>query len=351
MRVSLVAAAILLLAVMPGGGMQAGQQAARPASQQAGQQPAAQTPPYLWAEVAFSEVQAFDYDRDGKRDRVQFWFALEGRPVAGDEGSRVESGTVRYFVLDMDRKTRIKDWLMGFNMGFPAPEEPHPITNLSITGRTAQFDLRGATWTVTDAGDTWAKDTIEIKDSSGVRRPRFFGGDFRVVPDPAVVTEPLAIEANASCVECHREAAVAIAAKGGPHRELECASCHMEHPPEKEGARPQCSTCHQPHGPGITDASCGQCHLGHAPATSAIAATVPDASCAACHEGAASALRASGSLHMGVTCVTCHRKEHKATSACQFCHRASHPQHVMQKPGSCGSCHNTAHALKSARAQ
>jgi hypothetical protein len=171
------------------------------------------------------------------------------------------------------------------------------------------------------------------------------------VPDPAIVTEPLAVEANATCIECHRDAAVSVAASGGPHRELECANCHTEHPPEKEGARPQCLSCHQAHSPKMGDDACTACHRGHAPATSAIAATVPDAYCAACHDGAATALRASKSLHMGLTCVTCHRKEHKATSDCQFCHRASHPQHVMQKPGTCASCHKTAHALESRRAK
>jgi hypothetical protein len=318
----------------------------------AGQEPPPRQAPYLWGEVAFSEVLVFDYNRDGTRDRVQFWITIEGQPAVGkpgDAGARAESGSIRYFVVDVATGKRVKDWMIGFNMGFPVPEEPHPITDISVKGRTAQFELRGATWTITDGGDTWDKDTIELKDASGVRKGRFYAGDFRVVPDPAVVTEPLAIEANAACNECHHDAAVAMAASGGPHRELECAGCHTEHPPEKEGARPQCLTCHQPHGAGMNDAACSQCHRGHAPATSVVSATVPNAHCAACHKGAAATLSASKSLHMGLTCVTCHRKEHKATSDCQFCHRASHPQDVMQKPGICASCHKTAHALESGR--
>ena len=341
MRVWLVAA-VLLLAVASGAGMRAGQEAASLKA------------PYLRAEVAFSDVLVFDYDRDGTRDRVQFWFALEGEPAIGkpgEAGARPESGSVSYFVVDVDRKIRIKDWLMGFNMGFPAPGEPHPITNISITGRTARFELRGAAWTITDAGDTWEKDTIEVKDSAGARPGRFYGGDFRVVPEPTAVVDPLSIAANATCIECHREAAVAIAGSGGPHRELECANCHAEHPPEKEGATPRCLTCHAAHADAMDEKACTSCHRGHAPAASAIAATVPDAYCAACHEKPGATLRASKSLHMGITCATCHRKEHKATSNCEFCHRAVHPQHVMQKPGICASCHNTAHDLKSGRAR
>ncbi len=373
MRKSWVAA-VLLLAVLWTGGMQAAQQPqaakapaaqkpaaaapaakARPATPAAAKAPAPdRQPPYLWAEVAFSDVMVFDYDRNGTRDRVQFWFTIDGVPAAGTPGQadyKAESGSVSYFVLDVARKTRITDWLMGFNMGFPAPGELHPITGIVITGQTARFELRGATWTITDKGATWDKDAIEIKDGTGARKARFYGGDFRVVPGPAVATEPLAIEANATCIECHRDAAVAIAATGGPHRELECANCHAEHPPEKQGARPQCLTCHAAHADTMDDKACTSCHRGHAPATSAISATVPDAYCAACHVGQAQAIKASQSLHMGVTCATCHRATHKAKSDCQFCHRAVHPQQGTLKPASCAPCHNTAHVLENRRAR
>jgi hypothetical protein len=347
-RATLVGAVLLALGTV-GAHLAANGQPATPA-------PTAPPPaPSVAGELAFSETIVFDYDRDRKQDRVQFWIAFEARPAPGEPSPKVESGSLKYFVYDLARKQRIDNWMLGFNMtmggDFPRAGEAYPITNVRISGRTATFEFSGATWTITDGGPTWTADTIDIRDYRGTRRAQFYGGDVRVVSESAAVSEPVANAANAPCVECHREAAVAIAATGGPHRELECASCHTEHPPEKEGARPQCASCHQPHGAGMTDAACGQCHLGHAPATSAIAATVPDAYCAACHEAAATTLKASGSLHMGLTCATCHRKEHKATSECQFCHRATHPPHVMQKPGLCASCHNTAHALKSARAQ
>jgi hypothetical protein len=79
---------------------------------------------------------------------------------------------------------------------------------------------------------------------------------------------------------------------------------------------------------------------------------MPDAYCVPCHAGAAETLRASRSLHMGVKCVLCHQKEHAApATACVFCHRGSHPEHVMSKTGSCASCHKTAHDLRSGRAR
>jgi hypothetical protein len=316
---------------------------------QTGEKPTTPDPPCLSGEVAFTEVLVFDYDRDGTRDRVQFWIAVEGQPAVGkpgEPGSRPESGSVRYFVFDVDRGKKVKDWMMGFNMGFPMAEEPHPITNISITGRTARFDLQGTTWTITDAGDSWDKDAIELKDASGTRKGRFYGGDFRVVP-----AVPVAIEANKTCNECHEDAAVAMATAGGPHRELECANCHTEHPAEKEGARPQCLSCHEAHAADMSDAACTGCHRGHAPATPVIAATVPNAHCAACHKDTAATLRASRSLHTGVPCAVCHRSEHGATRSCQFCHRAPHPEDLMKNPEGCGSCHKTAHALQAGRSR
>lgn len=309
------------------------------------------TPPYLSGELAFSEILSFDYDRDGTRDKVQFWIVVEGQPAVGKDGepgARPESGSIRYFVYDVERGKKIKDWLMGFNMGFPVADEPHPITHITVSGRTATFELRGATWTITDAGDTWDKDTIELKDASGVKKGRFYGGDFRVVPEEAA-PEPVANAANAKCNECHEDAAVSMAKTGGPHRELECASCHTEHPPEKEGALPQCLSCHEAHGPGMKDPSCTGCHRGHSPTTVAYSATVPDAHCAACHTDVPETLKASRSRHMGIACAVCHRAEHGATSSCRFCHRAPHPEHVMKKTGTCASCHKTAHDLRSGR--
>jgi hypothetical protein len=311
------------------------------------------TPPYLSGELAFSEVLAFDYDRDGKPDKVQFWIAVEGQPAvgkAGEPGARPESGSIRYFVYDVERSKKVKDWLMGFNMGFPVADEPHPIAKISVDGRTARFELRGATWTITDAGDSWDEDEISLKDASGVRKGRFYGGDLRVVPAESVVAAgPLAIEANAACNECHEDAAAEMAKSGGAHRELECASCHTEHPPDEEGAIPRCLSCHEAHGAEMKDASCTGCHRGHAPATLTYAATVPDAHCAACHADVPKTLEASRSRHMGIACAVCHRTEHGATQSCQFCHRATHPEHVMRKTGVCASCHKTAHDLRSGR--
>jgi hypothetical protein len=311
-------------------------------------------PPYFEGELAFSEPMAFDYDQDGTPDRVQFWIQFAGQPAKGREGEagfRPESGAVHYVVADLDRRKKIDNWLMGFNMGFPVAGQPFPITGIVINGRTVSFDLQGKIWTITDRGGSWQEDEFELRDHLGARPGRFFGGDVRVVPDPLSVAEPLDIEANRECNECHPEATVGMTVGGGPHREFECTTCHPEHPPDVEGVVvPACLECHESHSEVMTAASCAECHAGHDFGSVVHRVSMPDSYCASCHGDVADTLRASRSLHMGLKCVLCHQEQHSAQAkGCVFCHRGTHPQHVMESPDRCRDCHNTAHEIARGR--
>ncbi|HSL16623.1 MAG TPA: hypothetical protein VLB51_01835 [Methylomirabilota bacterium] len=310
--------------------------------------------PSVSGELAFSEAILFDYDRDGTQNRVQFWIEFEARPAPGQPSPEVASGSLRYFVFDLESERRVDDWMLGFNMtmggGFPRAGESYPLSNVRITGNKAQFDLAGTSFTIVDGGDSFTRDTIEVSDHSGVRTGRFYGGDVRVVPDP-LAARPLDIEANRECNECHDDAAASMAAVGGPHRELECATCHTEHPPDVEGVVvPACLECHDSHSEVMTAASCAQCHAGHDVTRVVHTVAMPDSYCGVCHDDVADTLRASRSLHMGVKCVLCHHNEHAAQPrSCDFCHRGTHPQHVMASPGRCRDCHNTAHDVERGR--
>jgi len=312
--------------------------------------------PSVSGELAFSDAIVFDYDRDGVQERVQFWIEFEARPAPGEPGLEVVGGSLTYFVFDLESEQRVDDWLLGFNMtmggGFPRAGESYPLTNVSITGRKARFDLRGTSFTIVDRGDSWEDDSIEVRDHNGARDARFFGGDVRVVPDPSAA-RPVDIEANRECNECHGDAAASMAAVGGPHRELECASCHPEHPPEAEGVVvPACLDCHESHSEAMSAASCAGCHAGHDVTRVVHRATMPDSYCAPCHGDVLDTLQASRSLHVGVSCVLCHQDEHSAApKGCTHCHRGTHPQHVMRRPDRCGECHNTAHDIEDGRGE
>jgi|GEM_PF-1618537 len=313
-------------------------------------------PPYFEGELAYSQPMAFDYDQDGTPNQVQFWIRFEGRPAAGragEAGFRPESGSLHYVVADLELRKKVDNWLMGFNMGFPMAGKPYPINNIEIAGQRVSFELQGSTWTITDRGDTWQEDSIEISDHRGPREARFHGGDVRVVPDPLTTTEPVPIAENMLCNGCHEDAAVTMAADGGPHRELECTDCHPQHPPDVEGVvNPACLECHESHSEVMTAATCAQCHAGHDFTRVVHRATMPESYCAPCHGDVVATLRASRSLHMGVACVLCHQQEHAAQpKGCDHCHRGTHPQHVMQSPDRCRECHNTAHDIESGRGE
>lgn len=348
-------------------------------------------------ELAFSEEMAFDYDRDGTPDRVQFWIQLEGRPATGLPGDPGESGSVRYFVVDLKQKRRIDNWLVGLNMseGFPVAGEAYPLTNISVTGKTARFDLKGSTWTVTDKGKGWKKDSIEIATGGRVRPGRFYGGDIRVTPGlsvaagakgagtaapaapppfqvggpaadssspvsplvgnaagqgfakpaplPEVVAPPADVPANRRCIKCHDVAAGNVAAVGGPHSDLKCVSCHNKHPKEIKDAKPQCLNCHNSHSESITMSQCSTCHSSHDVHSIRYGIQIPDAHCASCHKKSTATLQASGTRHTGLACVVCHRHEHTRVPSCVACHSGPHARRVMSKPEGCVRCHTGAH--------
>lgn len=354
------------------------------------------TPPpsSLHGELAFSKTISFDYDRDGTRDRVQFWIEIQGEQAIGEPGTpgaRPESGSVSYFVVDLANKRRIDNWLLGFNMGgmgggFPVAGQLYPLTNISITDRTARFELNGTSWTITDRGKTWKKDRIEIVTGGRTREGRFYGGDVTVTPgppappkpaateaevsppqgevqaaaaaspvpptaegtvakaaEPPVLYPPANIKANSKCNKCHEEAAGTIAAQGGPHARLKCASCHDKHPREVVGAKPACTRCHNSHDDSMRMGSCSDCHSSHAVADIQYGIGIPDTYCVACHESPASSLHESGTRHTGLACVICHRNVHGTVPSCTDCHGGPHGERVMSKPERCVRCHTSAH--------
>ncbi len=368
---------------------------------------AAPAPASFSGQLAFSDTIVFDYDRDGTPDRVQFWIDLEGLQAigaAGDPGSREGSGSVSYFVFDVERQQRIDNWLLGFNMGggFPVAGEPYPITDISINGHTVRFKLTGSTWTISDNGDTWEKDSIEIDTGGRKRQGRFYGGDVTVTPGPPAPPEPakpgitgapsagsdaaapvpqteaksasnliggrprqnrvdggsglpqqppklalpVDVEANRQCNKCHAAAAMTMAGGGGAHSELDCVSCHTKYHGEPEESWPLCLNCHNSHSESITMRMCRNCHSSHDVGAIRYGIKVPDAHCSACHKKSAARLRESGTRHVGLACVVCHRSNHPTVPTCVDCHSGPHAPRLMKKPDGCVRCHDSAHQTK-----
>ena len=369
-------------------------------------------PASVTGQLAFSDTIVFDYNRDGTPDRVQFWIELQALQAIGTEGepdARAESGSVSYFVFDVERQQRIDNWLLGFNMseGFPVAGQPYPITDISITGRTARFSLTGSHWTITDNGDRWDKDSIEIETGGRKRQGRFYGGDVTVTPGPPAppkpadlgiasapspgsamgngaqaapvppevsrpassqiggrprqnridggfglaavpprLAAPIDLAANRKCNKCHDAEAQTMAGGGGAHSELKCVSCHTKYHGEPEDDWPRCLKCHESHSESITMRMCSDCHSSHDVEVIRYGIKVPDAHCTACHEQSAARLHASGTRHVGLACVVCHRSNHLTVPTCVDCHSGPHATRVMKRPDRCVRCHEGAHETK-----
>jgi hypothetical protein len=314
-----------------------------------GQLTAAQLPEITGA-VAYTETIRFDYTKDGIKNQVQFWLEFKGSPALGEPGEsghRPESGAIYYYLYDVDNKKRVDNWLMGFSMmEGPPPSGPYPMNNIDIRGNTATFKAFGMTWAVIDGGEGYAKDTVKIDDGFRIRDMKLYGGDLRVVH--ARIEDYAQYE---DCVECHEGPSKEMIAKGGKHNTVGCGECHVGHPPEVKQPYTACAECHEPHSDQMAEDACGMCHKAHTATEVIYAYDVPSEYCSACHQEAADVLASSRSKHSDMACALCHQEKHKASSTCQHCHGAPHPEHVMKKTGICASCHHTAHDLESARAE
>jgi hypothetical protein len=300
--------------------------------------------------VAYTEMIQFDYTKDGTRNRVQFWLEFKGSPTVGkpgDAGYKPESGAIYYYLVDMDNKKQVDNWLMGFSMmEGPPPSGPYPMTGIEIRGNMAMFTAFDMLWTVIDGGEGYAKDTVKIDDGFRTREMKLYGGDFQIVD-----TEIEAHAAYQDCVKCHAGSAMAMRSKGGQHNRVGCGDCHVGHPPEVKKPYKPCTECHKPHSQDMGEKACNLCHKAHIATEVTYAYDVPSRYCNACHQQAADVLASSQSKHSDIACALCHRDRHKSSSTCQYCHGGTHPQHVMKNIDICGACHNTAHDLESARSK
>jgi predicted CXXCH cytochrome family protein len=297
--------------------------------------------------VAYTEPIQFDYLKNGTRAPVQFWLEFKGTAASGtpgDEDYTPESGAIYYYLVDMDKKQKVDNWLMGFSMmEGPPPSGPYPMTNITIVGNKATFTAFDMSWTVIDGGEEFAKDTVTVNDGFSTRQTRLYGGNLTIID-----ADLDAYAGARECLKCHEGAIIAMRATGGMHRSVACGDCHLDHPPRADISYAACLDCHEPHSDSMDETACGLCHSAHAATEVTYMYNLPSQYCAICHEDAAEELAKSQSKHSDMACALCHQREHKASSSCVYCHGAPHPEKMMKKPRTCVPCHKTAHNLKKA---
>lgn len=134
--------------------------------------------------VAYTDIIRFDYTQDGVRDRVQFWIEFTGKTAVGnaEEDSYLPAeGGISYYLLDVDKKERVTNWLMGFSMmAEPPPSGPYPISNLIIQGNRATFDAFNRKWEILDEGPGFEQDTVLVDDGFKAKPMKMYDGDINV---------------------------------------------------------------------------------------------------------------------------------------------------------------------------
>lgn len=137
--------------------------------------------------VAYTDILRFDYSQDGNRDRVQFWIEFTGQVAQKNldaEDHLPAAGGISYYLLDVDKKERVTNWLMGFSMMTePPPSGPYPITNLVIQGNRATFEAFNRKWEVFDGGSGFERDTVLVDDGFKPKPMKMYDGDIRVRAD------------------------------------------------------------------------------------------------------------------------------------------------------------------------
>ena len=149
-----------------------------------------------------------------------------------------------------------------------------------------------------------------------------------------------------TCASCHAAPKNDLVKFPSKHSLVSCDKCHTSH-----GFKPSCSACHKPHYQGQEFSTCAKCHPVHKPKQVTYGSAEPAATCGACHTKVYAKWKATPSRHAKVNCAACHRDKHGYIPQCTECHKAPHPQSILEKFPKCLSCHLDVHDLPSAGSQ
>ena len=95
--------------------------------------------------VGYTPEMDWDYNRDKKVNRVQFWVDID----IETRGDAVKGGIQRY-LKDLDSGKKIYHW-KNMDMTGDNTRPTLPATHLSIKGKTAVFTVDAVTYTLTDS--------------------------------------------------------------------------------------------------------------------------------------------------------------------------------------------------------
>ena len=126
--------------------------------------------------VGYTPEMAWDYNRDKKIDRVQFWLDFD----IEKKGDAVKGGMHRY-LKDLDSGKKIYHW-KNMDMTGDNTRPTLPATHLSIKGKTAIFTVNDVTYTFTDSSVDSGSDPRHFFSDDGFTKSKIkiYGGKVEV---------------------------------------------------------------------------------------------------------------------------------------------------------------------------
>ena len=130
-------------------------------------------------EVGYSQKMAWDYDKDGEVEHVQYWVEID----IESDGKEVKGGLIR-FMKDLDSGRKIYQWVGMQMTGENMKPQQKKATNLSITGKTARFTLdSGMSYTIADQSVVPEQPPAKFLSDDGYNKTEFpiLGGGVTVL--------------------------------------------------------------------------------------------------------------------------------------------------------------------------
>jgi len=130
------------------------------------------------AKIAYAKPMEFDYDKDGKQNRIQMW-----ANVIIKKSAEKYSGYFNRFMQDIDTQKAVLGYA-DINM---LPNKPYgeklPVSEVEIHGKTVLFKAGSKYYILIDGGEGYKNDTAIVNDGIRDYMVKLYGGDISIIKE------------------------------------------------------------------------------------------------------------------------------------------------------------------------
>jgi len=130
----------------------------------------------LTAELGYAEPMEFDYDKDGKPNRIQMWAV-----IIIDKTDKGYEGYLRRFMKDIDNDKPV----LGYSDINMLPDMPYgeklPVSQVEQTGKTVLFKAGSKSYIFFDGGEGYMNDAVIANDGVRDYIVKLYAGDIKII--------------------------------------------------------------------------------------------------------------------------------------------------------------------------